>query len=83
IAERCSFFCARNTVWNMLVEGFGNHDPGKGRRQGMRPLWDMLHPGRPWAEKLQPHTISAAQIAADALQYLTDRYAVLDDFTSE
>lgn len=66
-------------VWNTVVEGFGNHDPGKGRYQGMRPLWDMLHPGRPWADKLQPHTISANQIASDALQYLTERYEVITD----
>ncbi|MEZ5305096.1 MAG: Eco29kI family restriction endonuclease [Verrucomicrobiales bacterium] len=27
-------------LWNIVVEGFGNHDPGKGRYQGRRPLWD-------------------------------------------
>lgn len=68
-------------VWNALVEGFGNHDPGKSRYQGMRPLWDMLHPGRPWAAKLQRHNIAAEQIASDALQYLTERYAVINDFS--
>lgn len=70
-------------VWNTLVEGFGNHDPGKGRYQGMRPLWDMLHPGRTWAERLQPHNISTEQIATDALQYLTERYATINDFGGE
>jgi hypothetical protein len=37
-----------------LIDGFGNHDPGKGRHAGLRPRWDTLHPGRPWAERLQP-----------------------------
>ena len=38
-------------VWNTIVDGFGNHDPGAGRYNGMRPRWDTLHPGRAWAEK--------------------------------
>lgn len=38
-------------VWNIALDGFGNHDPGKGRYKGLRPLWDHLHPGRPWAER--------------------------------
>lgn len=33
---------------------FGNHDPGAGRQSMKRPRWDILHPGRPWAEKLAP-----------------------------
>lgn len=40
-------------VWNTLVDGFGNHDPGKGRRAMRRPRWDILHPGRPWAARLE------------------------------
>jgi hypothetical protein len=40
-------------VWNVAIDGFGNHDPGKGRVAMKRPRWDILHPGRPWAERLQ------------------------------
>jgi len=36
-------------IWNQLLQGFGNHDPGAGRRRGARPDWDEVHPGRPWA----------------------------------
>ena len=39
-------------VWNTVIDGFGNHDPGAGRRNMRRPRWDILHPGRPWAERL-------------------------------
>ncbi|MFH1221011.1 MAG: Eco29kI family restriction endonuclease [Candidatus Eisenbacteria bacterium] len=39
-------------VWNVVVDGFGNHDPGAGRRAMKRPRWDILHPGRPWARRL-------------------------------
>ena len=50
-------------VWNLLVDGFGNHDPGKGRYAGMRPKWDVLHPGRAWAEKCRERDDTAEQIA--------------------
>jgi len=39
-------------LWNVVVDGFGNHDPGKGRTAMRRPRWDIIHPGRPWAGKL-------------------------------
>jgi hypothetical protein len=39
-------------VWNRVIDGFGNHDPGSGRYKGDRPRWDVLHPGRSWADRL-------------------------------
>lgn len=39
-------------LWNQVVDGFGNHDPGAGRRRGARSDWDVLHPGRPFADRL-------------------------------
>lgn len=51
-------------VWNTIVTGFGNHDPGKGRYNQQRSLWDTIHPGREWAEKLQPNAKSEQQIIA-------------------
>jgi hypothetical protein len=40
-------------VWNVGMDGFGNHDPGSGRYEGEVTWWDALHPGRTWAEKLR------------------------------
>ena len=40
-------------LWNVCIEGFGNHNPGSGRHQGEISWWDALHPGRPWAAKLR------------------------------
>lgn len=40
-------------AWNLCLEGFGIHDPGKGRYQGEASLWDVMHPGRPWGSKLR------------------------------
>ena len=39
-------------IWNTIIDGFGNHDPGAGRVKGKRSMWDTLHPGRAWANKL-------------------------------
>ncbi|MFT4043196.1 MAG: Eco29kI family restriction endonuclease [Gordonia sp. (in: high G+C Gram-positive bacteria)] len=60
-------------VWNALVDGFGNHDPGKGRINGVRARWDTIHPGRPWADKYPARAESAQNIADDALEYLRSR----------
>jgi hypothetical protein len=57
-------------LWNKLIDGFGNHDPGRGRHAGLRPRWDVLHPGRPWAERCQPRDESAEQIIREARDYL-------------
>ncbi|MCX6937349.1 MAG: Eco29kI family restriction endonuclease [Verrucomicrobia bacterium] len=51
-------------LWNLVVEGFGNHDPGSGRYGGQRPLWDVMHPGRSWAEKCAPAKYSIDEISA-------------------
>jgi len=39
-------------VWNLVIDGFGNKDPGKRRATQYRSLWDVLHPGRRFTEKL-------------------------------
>lgn len=39
-------------LWNCIVDGFGNHDPGRGRYNQAKSEWDVLHPGRSWAERL-------------------------------
>lgn len=59
-----------NPVWNVIVDGLGNHDPGKGRYQGLRPRWDTLHPGRGWAPKLAERQESTADITQDVVHYL-------------
>lgn len=57
-------------LWNKLVDGFGNHDPGKGRHKGLRPRWDVLHPGRSWAERCQERPESEAEIRREIEAYL-------------
>lgn len=57
-------------IWNRILDGFGNHDPGKGRHAGLRPRWDVLHPGRPWAVRCQERLESAQQILLEVRDYL-------------
>ncbi len=54
-------------VWNTVIDGFGNHDPGSGRHNQQRSPWDVLHPGRRWADKLKAHSKTTEQII-EALQ---------------
>ena len=39
-------------IWNIVIDGFGNKDPGNRRATQYRSSWDTLHPGRAFAEKL-------------------------------
>lgn len=39
-------------IWNLAIDGFGNKDPGKRRKDQYRSPWDVLHPGRQFAGKL-------------------------------
>ena len=38
-------------LWNTRLDGFGNHDPGKGRYEQAKSDWDVIHPGRLFADK--------------------------------
>ena len=51
-------------LWNTYIDGFGNHDPGKGRYDQAMSEWDALHPGRPWAQKLKGDTPAKSDIIA-------------------
>jgi hypothetical protein len=59
-------------LWNLVIDGFGNHDPGSGRYNQRRSKWDTLHAGREWAGKCQPHTLTRSQIEAEVRQHLGD-----------
>jgi hypothetical protein len=39
-------------VWNLAIDGFGNKDPGRRRATQYKSPWDVLHPGRHFAQKL-------------------------------
>ena len=58
-------------LWNLVVDGFGNHAPGKGRKKGKKPMWDVIHPGRPWAKGL-----NAAVSSEQVLKLVQHHFAV-------
>jgi hypothetical protein len=51
-------------LWNAVIDGFGNHDPGSGRYNQARSEWDVLHPGRLWAAKLEKITTTREALIA-------------------
>ncbi|MBZ5525006.1 MAG: Eco29kI family restriction endonuclease [Acidobacteriia bacterium] len=74
-------------LWNVLIEGFGNHPTGKRRQQQNRSRWDMVHPGRSWANLLPANPKSTEQIlgmiadffAGRNVQTISPEEAVIDE----
>lgn len=60
-------------LWNVVVAGFGNHDPGKGRRGQEKSVWDTLHPGRSWAATLPVHTKTAKELQRTIADFFAGR----------
>lgn len=58
-------------VWNTLIDGFGNHAPGRGRQNQKRSRWDTLHPGRPYAMDVASRDESAADIERELVNYFS------------
>ena len=59
---------------NRCIDGFGNHDPGKGRYQQQKSPWDCIHQGREWADKLKPNATSIEDLLEKINRYLDDYY---------
>ena len=47
-----SLISMHRPLWNSVIDGFGNHNPGNKRFTGMITQWDALHPGRAWAKQM-------------------------------
>jgi hypothetical protein len=58
-------------LWNVVVTGFGIHDPGVPRARQQRSAWDTIHPGRAFAEKLSPNRRSEQEILELVTNYLS------------
>jgi hypothetical protein len=77
--------------WNVLIEGFGIHTPGKGRRKQVTSKWDTLHGGRSLAEGLPPNPMKVARItrlladffAGKKVPILTPVQAVIEEVAEE
>jgi hypothetical protein len=73
--------------WNVLIEGFGIHTPGSGRKKQVKSKWDTLHAGRSLAEGLPPNPMSKGKIvklvvdffAGKKVPVLTPAQAVVEE----
>lgn len=59
-------------LWNTIVDGFGNHDPGSGRYNQARSEWDVLHPGRAWVDRLTGKAPRLEDILAKVKKHLSE-----------
>lgn len=57
-------------VWNLVIDGFGNKDPGNRRKTQYRSPWDVIHPGREFAEKLAENPRGQDEIVAELRGYV-------------
>jgi len=62
-------------IWNLLIPGIGNHPPGSGRTKQKRSHWDVVHPGRSWADDLPPNPKSKEAILANLAAFLSGKEA--------
>lgn len=57
-------------LWNGGIDGFGNHDPGRGRYNQAPSEWDVLHAGRRWASRLTGKGPSPRQVLTKVSRFL-------------
>lgn len=62
-------------VWNKVIDGFGNHDPGSGRSKQQKSAWDVIHPGRLWATKLAPNNRTREELLGNLARFLSHKHA--------
>ena len=56
-----------------MIDGFGNKDPGRRRATQYCSSWDVLHPGREFAEKLAANPLTAETIAQRVADFFAGR----------
>jgi hypothetical protein len=56
-------------IWNLVIDGFGNKDPGRRRATQYRSPWDVLHPGRQFAEKLAAGDLTSESLTTRLEEY--------------
>ena len=57
-------------LWNSVIDGFGNHNPGAGRIKGKVSQWDALHPGRKWVDGIEGEKPDAKAVARRVKDYM-------------
>jgi hypothetical protein len=60
-------------VWNIALDGFGNKDAGIRRAAQYKSQWDIVHPGRKFAEKQAESPLTQAWLLKRIEDYLAGR----------
>lgn len=61
-------------LWNRVMDGFGNHDPGKGRYEQKMSQWDSIHPGRSWAARLKSLGLPESELRKSVIEFIEKHY---------
>ena len=64
-------------VWNRVIDGFGNKDPGNRRKTQYKSPWDVLHPGRSFADKLADSGQTPKALAAKVRDFFAGKKVTL------
>lgn len=64
-------------IWNLVIDGFGNKDPGNRRATQYRSPWDVLHPGRRFSEKLAAGDMTQAMLTDRLRKYFAGQVVPL------
>lgn len=70
-------------IWNVVIDGFGNKDPGRRRATQYKSSWDVLHPGRQFAEKLAESGISPEAVVERVELYFVGQSIDISDLDDE
>jgi hypothetical protein len=60
-------------IWNRAVDGFGNKDSGRRRKDQYRSPWDVLHQGREFARKLADSPVTVDFMTTRVGDYFAGR----------
>ncbi|WP_315550934.1 Eco29kI family restriction endonuclease [Rothia mucilaginosa] len=72
----------KRPVWNDILEGFGNKNPGIKRRSGKRPKWDTVHPGRFWSREMPLGGESVEDLCAKVENHLKKSVGMSPDYVA-
>jgi len=69
-AVEASIIAEKTPLWNSVLDGFGNHDPGVKRKAGRLSAWDALHSGRSWTSRLSGEIPDEKELKRRVKDYL-------------
>lgn len=70
-------------IWNVVIDGFGNKDPGNRRAGQYKSSWDVIHPGRKFAVKLADSGVKPEALLKKVDAFLGGKPVVMVDDVDE